>query len=308
MRITIIGAASAAVLGGALAVTPVSSVSTPMPAGGCGAGCERLASVLMPEAGPPSDQAVSANPAPKPFSAAANVIAPGSSPDPSEPSVDTSTAGGTEPRISTGTGVSSSSGLQAVPGAGLPALSDVDPLNTLGGVGGLNTLAAAPSSLQSVQTAYSILQGTVGVAGSVVGIGTGIVGTASTAAIAIAYLHNAGLLPSSISLPSLPNVSIPALPAAAAALPAVSLPSAAALPAASLPSVPSLPAAGLPSLPSLPAVGLPALPALPAGLPALPAVGPPALPAIPLGPPPLPSIPHPRFCTPSLGPIGVCTP
>ena len=296
MRITIIGAASAAVLGGALAVTPVSSVSTPMPAGGCGAGCERLASVLMPEAGPPSDPAA-ANPAPKPFSAAANVIAPGSNPDPSEPSVDTSTAGGTEPRVSIGTGVSNSSGGQAVPGAGLPALSDIDPLNTLGGVGGLNTLAAAPSSLQSVQTAYSILQGTVGVAGSVVGIGTGIVGTASTAAIAIAYLHNAGLLPSSISLPSLPNISIPGITTAAAAVPAVSLPSAAALPAASLPS-----------LPSLPAVGLPALPALPAGLPALPAVGLPALPAIPLGPPPLPAIPHPKLCTPSFGPIGACTP
>ncbi|WP_051545798.1 hypothetical protein [Mycobacterium asiaticum] len=56
MRVAIVGAAAAAVLGGALAVAPltVSNQSRTLPSGGtCSAGkqCDRLASVLMPEAG-----------------------------------------------------------------------------------------------------------------------------------------------------------------------------------------------------------------------------------------------------------------
>ena len=64
MRIAVLGAAASALLGGTLAVTPLTSVSTPLPATGtCGKGgavCERVASVLMPETPKPSGPAVRA--------------------------------------------------------------------------------------------------------------------------------------------------------------------------------------------------------------------------------------------------------
>src|SRR5271169_26253 len=88
MRVAAIGAAAAAVLGAALAATPISSVSTTVPGGGtCGAGCERLASVLMPETpkpAAPSPEPAAAPAVPKPSTeSAANVIAPGASSQPS---------------------------------------------------------------------------------------------------------------------------------------------------------------------------------------------------------------------------------
>src|SRR5271154_5483999 len=93
MRIAVMGAAAAAMLGGTLAVMPISTVSTPMRSAGCGAGCERLASVLIPAPDAPSGaaqsgtvQPVAAHPAPAQASSAANVIAPGVSPEPGEPS------------------------------------------------------------------------------------------------------------------------------------------------------------------------------------------------------------------------------
>ncbi|MBX9640653.1 MAG: hypothetical protein K2X97_13240, partial [Mycobacteriaceae bacterium] len=59
MRVAIAGAAAAAVLGGALAVAPltISNQSRTATAGGtCSAGqqCDKLASVLMPETGKPA--------------------------------------------------------------------------------------------------------------------------------------------------------------------------------------------------------------------------------------------------------------
>ncbi|MGF2950734.1 hypothetical protein ACOJVP_00015, partial [Mycobacterium sp. THU-M116] len=135
-------------------------------------------------------------------------------------------------------------------------------------------------------SAASVLPLLLGSASSVFGLG-------ESAVFALIYLKDVGLLPNNIGLPSfsIPGVNTigtSGLTTAAAALPAVaSIPGAAAV----------LPAAGLPS------VGVPAIPALPA-LPALPAVGLPAAPAL-AG---LPALPHPQFCTPSIGPIGACTP
>ncbi|MCV7092816.1 hypothetical protein [Mycobacterium interjectum] len=64
-------------MGGTLAVTPLTSVSTPLPATGpCtngGAGCQKVASVLMPETPKPSGpgaEAAEAGP-PTPFQQAA---------------------------------------------------------------------------------------------------------------------------------------------------------------------------------------------------------------------------------------------
>ena len=94
MRIAVAGAAAAAVLGGLLAVTPLTTVSTPMPGaatcanGGAGAGCEKLASVLMPESPKPAPAPAAQAPAPLPLpsalsgptppaTAAANLTTPG---------------------------------------------------------------------------------------------------------------------------------------------------------------------------------------------------------------------------------------
>ncbi len=76
MRIALLGAAASALVGGTLAVTPLTSVSTPIQASGAcgGAKCERVASVLMPETPKPSGDLVS--PAPTPFTPAANVTPP----------------------------------------------------------------------------------------------------------------------------------------------------------------------------------------------------------------------------------------
>ena len=59
MRTALIGAAASAMLGGTLAITPLTTVNTPLPvaataAGTCAGGkCERVASVLMPDSPKP---------------------------------------------------------------------------------------------------------------------------------------------------------------------------------------------------------------------------------------------------------------
>src|SRR4030081_2495539 len=86
MRLAIAGAAAAAVLGGALAVAPltVSNHSKTLAGGTCSAGqqCDKLASVLMPDAGKESALAPGGGPAaldpPRP-------TAPGVAPKPAEP-------------------------------------------------------------------------------------------------------------------------------------------------------------------------------------------------------------------------------
>src|SRR5438067_10630545 len=91
MRIAVLGAVASALMGGTLAVTPLTSVSTPLPAAGpCsngGAPCQRVASVLMPETPPsaPGTQAApaaNAGEAPKPAADAANPAGPGGPPTP----------------------------------------------------------------------------------------------------------------------------------------------------------------------------------------------------------------------------------
>jgi hypothetical protein len=89
MRIAVLGAAASALLGGTLAVTPLTSVSTPLPsAGTCsngGAACGKVASVLMPETPTPSGPAAQAGAAPAAqerggpaeVAPAANLMAPG---------------------------------------------------------------------------------------------------------------------------------------------------------------------------------------------------------------------------------------
>ena len=68
MRVAIAGATAAAVLGGALAVAPltVSNQTRTLPGGTCTAGqqCDKLASVLMPETGKPSGAIPARGPAP----------------------------------------------------------------------------------------------------------------------------------------------------------------------------------------------------------------------------------------------------
>jgi len=66
MRVAIVGAAAAAVLGGALAVAPltISNQSRTSTGGTCSAGqqCDKLASVLMPETGKPATMAPKGTP------------------------------------------------------------------------------------------------------------------------------------------------------------------------------------------------------------------------------------------------------
>ncbi|QZA16824.1 hypothetical protein K3U93_19645 [Mycobacterium malmoense] len=303
MRIAVLGAAASALMGGTLAVTPLTSVSTPLPAaGGCGTGgavCEKVASVLMPETPKSSGAAADAvAPHAAPFSEASNVIAPGVPAEPGVPSAAAAVPGVGGPGVGVGGGVPAVAGgvgLPDIAGMGVPDVAGLVPglANPAALLPGLAGLAGVPSG---AAVALSVVQGVVGVGGTVVGVGSGLVGTVTSAAIALTYLHNLGVLPN-LSLPSLPGISLPtaaaAIPGAAAAIPAV----AAAVPQVGLPAAPALPA--LPALPAAPALpGLPAAPALPA-LPALPA--PPPLP----GPP---AIPHPQLCTPGFGPIGICTP
>jgi hypothetical protein len=289
MRIVAVGAVAATVLGAALAAMPISSVSTPVPDGGtCGNSCQRLASVLMPDAGPPTVKPATDNLGATPIASAANVIAPGAGPDPGQASGATAVPGvSTGPSFSSGSsasGASGDSGLPAVSGAGLPALPS-DPIDALQALGisnpgatlqGLATAAVLPGS---VSAAYSLLSG-------VVGVGTSLVGTVTEAAIAITYLQNAGILPKNLAslLPSglvptaLPSLNLPVLQAAAAIVPG-GLPALSGLNLSALQAAAAIVPGGLPALSGL---NLPALQAVVAaipggGLPALSGLNLPAL-------------------------------
>ncbi|OBA68759.1 hypothetical protein A5641_17505 [Mycobacterium sp. 1554424.7] len=220
MRIAVLGAVASALMGGTLAVTPLTSVSTPLPAAGpCVNGCQKAASVLMPET-PPSAPGTQVAPAantggdvPKPAADVANVP-----PTPGGPGATGAVSG--VPRGSSGGGAPSSGA--ASPGgfdSGLPdAAASVLPQLP----GALDNAAAIQAAPAGAQAAWSIVQGVVGVGTTVVGVGTSVVATASTAAIALVYLKNAGLLPPGFTL-GIPNIAVPQLPgttaAAAAAVP-----------------------------------------------------------------------------------------
>ncbi len=196
MRIAVLGAAASALLGGTLAVTPLTSVSTPLPAAGhmrqwrgslresgvgphaqdadtVGAGCAggagaggsrtRRAGGRGARAGCTGGQRDSAR------------VATG----PGTPSAASAVPGVASPGVSAG-GVPD----LGVPGVGLPGTPDLGALGVGGlpdpwavassvpgllpAIGGIATAAAVPSSIGA---AMSLLQGVVGVGGSVVGVG-----------------------------------------------------------------------------------------------------------------------------------------
>ncbi|MGA7050806.1 MAG: hypothetical protein WBZ37_05945, partial [Mycobacterium sp.] len=135
--------------------------------------------------------------------------------------------------------------LPALPNDPIGALQALGISNPVGALQGLATAAVLPGSIAG---AYSLING-------VVGVGTSLVSTVTTAAIAVVYLENAGILPknlSSISLPSLSGgLSIPALQQVAALVTRGGL---SALPGGL--SIPALQAVAAP----IPQGGLPALP------------------------------------------------
>src|SRR5438270_5180841 len=120
MRIAVLGAAASALLGGTLAVTPLTSVSTPLQTattcGKSGVVCDKVASVLMPET--PAPSGASAPSAQFGAEPAGNVVTP---PGPAEPGGAAAPASGEVPALSSpglggGGGVPSA---DALPGVGI---------------------------------------------------------------------------------------------------------------------------------------------------------------------------------------------
>jgi len=339
MRIAVLGAAASALLGGTLAITPLTSVSSPLPPlGACGNGgsCGKVSSVLMPETPPPGPGSAPAAQAggPPTFSPAGNAKTPGATPN--------SGNGTSAARVVPGAS-STVSGAGGAPAAGTPlgGVPDVPGVNDMllpnaGQAAGLTSIPADAAAVQSVWGTA------VGVPTSLVGLAGGTVGVLTSASLALYYLEASGILPanlgnrfkpSNLGFPtsltglapnnlsqSLTNLGLPSslaglsFPAALANVPgaAAAIPGArAALPAAAA-RIPGLAAA----LPHSPLQALrAATPGLPAG-PRLP--GPAALPH-PRLPGPAAVLPHPHLpgpmailrphCIgPHLGPIGACIP
>jgi len=344
MRVAVLGVAASALLGGTLAVTPLTSVSPLLPPAGaqCGSDCGKVASVLVPETPTPSGS--SGAPAAQvagPHASPAAANAPGASQQPGGgPSAARAVPGG-------------SSG--GAPAAGLPGLGgepDVGGAPGMPDPAAMAGLTSIPADAQAVQSVWGTV---IGVPTSLVGLAGSAAGVTSSVALTLFYLEAAGLLPKNLSVPGLNFPSIPGLSVSSGSglssvpvIPGLTVPNAAeavpeavaAVPGASVavPAVTSalpamnLPGVGVPNV-GLPAVGLPAAPALPplpaspARLPGLPAA--PALPRLPAAPklpgwvahPGLPhaGLPHPHLpgpltilkpkCIgPHLGPIGLCIP
>jgi hypothetical protein len=309
MRVAVLGVAGAALLGATLAITPLDTVGAPVRApGACGNGaggsCERLASILAPQAGPAGQAAavpalaapVSIAPAPAlaagpsdalpaPHPVAAQVIAPGLAPRPGVPSAAVPGLG--VPGVPGQTTVPS----LGVPGVGAPGIPGL-PGTDISGYdlpGLLNQAYALVNGVVGADVAAStigpITSGVLGAAGIVAGLG----GSGLNALITLAYLNRlngsgtgsdlagaaklVSMLAPTVGTAQLPAVNLPALPANLRALPGLA---ATALPGVALPPPPSIPA-------------------LVAGLRALP---PPQLPPLP-PPPQLPS--PPVLCGPSMG-------
>jgi hypothetical protein len=309
MRVAVLGAAGAALLGATLAITPLDTVGAPVRApGACGNGaggsCERLASILAPQAGPAGQAAavpalaapVSIAPAPAlaagpsdalpaPHPVAAQVIAPGLAPRPGVPSAAVPGLG--VPGVPGQTTVPS----LGVPGVGAPGIPGL-PGTDISGYdlpGLLNQAYALVNGVVGADVAAStigpITSGVLGAAGIVAGLG----GSGLNALITLAYLNRLNGSGTGSDLAGAAKlVSMLAPTVGTAQLPAVNLP---ALPA-NLPALPGLAATALPGV-ALPPP--PSIPALVAGLRALP---PPQLPPLP-PPPQLPS--PPVLCGPSMG-------
>jgi hypothetical protein len=309
MRVAVLGAAGAALLGATLAITPLDTVGAPVRApGACGNGaggsCERLASILAPQAGPAGQAAavpalaapVSIAPAPAlaagpsdalpaPHPVAAQVIAPGLAPRPGVPSAAVPGLG--VPGVPGQTTVPS----LGVPGVGAPGIPGLPGTDISGDdlPGLLNQAYALVNGVVGADVAAStigpITSGVLGAAGIVAGVG----GSGLNALITLAYLNRLNGSGTGSDLAGAAKlVSMLAPTVGTAQLPAVNLP---ALPA-NLPALPGLAATALPGV-ALPPP--PSIPALVAGLRALP---PPQLPPLP-PPPQLPS--PPVLCGPSMG-------
>ncbi len=195
MRVAVLGAAGATLLGATLAIAPLDApgVTVPTPgvcSNGASGSCERLASVLAPQAGTPAAPALAAPPAPAPAAyappppnpAGAPVIAPGLTTSPAVPSAAVPTLG-----------VPGVPGQTAVPGLGLPGVPGIPGLpNDINGYdlpGLMNQAYALVNGVVGADVAAStigpITSGVLGAAGIVAGLG----GTGINALITLAYLN-----------------------------------------------------------------------------------------------------------------------
>lgn len=238
MRVAIAGAAAAAVLGGALAVAPltISNQSrTSTGAGTCSAGqqCDKLASVLMPQTGKPAaagsngvpsalepPEPVSPAVAPKPPAEPAAYTPP--NPSPAGPGLLPGANNTVPPASSPANALppgydpndAALPGIGQVPGVGVPGLPDL-----YGYAGGVAGLAGVP---YGVNAAAAVVNG-------VLGVGNTVASVVSTSALAVTYvvlaynaLQSSGILPAAQG--TISSLGSMLLPSAAAALPAAALP------------------------------------------------------------------------------------
>ena len=214
MRTAILGAAASALLGGTLAVTPVTTVSSaPAPGGSaCANGCDQAGALLMPESAKP--QAPSAAPAaqgggPSTRSEpAANLISPG-----------TSATGSSGAHVVPGVASSGGSAEGGAPAAGAPGGAGAPGLAGQPDVPGMDQVAGAAADASTITQDASAVQsvwGTaIGVPTSLVGLAGGAAGVLSSVSVSLYYLQFAGLLPKNIGLPSglgvssIPGITIP---------------------------------------------------------------------------------------------------
>jgi hypothetical protein len=200
MRTAILGAAASALMGGTLAITPLTSVSSiPASGGPACADCEQAGSLVMPETAKP--QAPAAAPAaevggpsdrPEP---AANLIAPGATAEhPASSGAYTASPGG--------------SAEGGAPDAGAPDLGGAPDVPGMDQVAGISSIPEAANAVQSVWgTAVAVPTSLVGLAG-------GAAGALSSVSISLFYLEQSGLLknvslPSGLGLSSIPGITLP---------------------------------------------------------------------------------------------------
>jgi hypothetical protein len=208
MRTAILGAAASALLGGTLAVTPLTSVDSMPPPGApaCANGCDQAGAVLMPESAKP--QAPSAAPAANVGGAsdrpaAANLISPGAS-----------ASGSSGAHVVPGGASSDGSAAGGAPGGegapGPDGAPDVPGMDQVAGA------AADAGSISQDAAAVQQVWGTaVGVPTSLVGLAGGAAGVLSSVSVSLFDLQIAGLLPKNLQLPSglgpssIPGITVP---------------------------------------------------------------------------------------------------
>ncbi|EUA11566.1 putative membrane protein [Mycobacterium kansasii 732] len=241
MRVGVVGVAAAAMVGGTLAVAPL-TMSGPMRTpnqGTCTAGqqCDRLASVLMPGTSAQPGKPAQAAPAPAqlPTDALTPVLAPRAAPEAAR-------AVPGWPRRWAGTawchrlGSGRAAGRPPLPNAALPPGPGLPDIGTpyigtpnLGipglGLPGVPNLANGPAA---VGTATSVVNGILGIGGTIAGVTTSSALAVTYVVLAYNALQSSGILPQLNStantigsmlfpsgLPSvgLPTLSLPGLPA-----------------------------------------------------------------------------------------------